>query len=369
MLPTFAQTLLRSLLLLTFALSTAASARAQQDAFVGADHPDLVYVGRVSFARPEAPTFTYPGVQIHALFEGTSVAMKSKPEAGYYMVEIDTLPAFKVHPQRPDSIAPLASGLAQGTHRLTLTYCNEGMVLHPEFYGLVLDTGCSLAARPALPNRRIEFIGNSITCGYGNEGSLNEKSFSYKTQNAYLTYAAMAARALGAQWMSVARSGIGIYRNYGGNREGDKITMPALYEHTLLGTRGERWDFGRFTPNVVCVNLGTNDISLGNYDADLLAAAFCRFVSQLRSHYPQAKIVLLTGPMSKADKHLAALQDAQRKAVADAAARGDHEVYRFDFTPADGSLGYGTHYHPTLAQHRLMADELVPFLRQITGWQ
>ena len=44
---------------------------------------------------------------------------------------------------------------------------------------------------------------------------------------------------------------------------------------------------------------------------------------------------------------------------------GDKQVYRFDFSPQDGSLGYGTDYHPSLERHQKMADELTPFLRQL----
>ena len=44
---------------------------------------------------------------------------------------------------------------------------------------------------------------------------------------------------------------------------------------------------------------------------------------------------------------------------------GDNNIYRFDFTPQDGSLGYGADYHPSKAQHRKMANELIPFLRTL----
>ena len=44
---------------------------------------------------------------------------------------------------------------------------------------------------------------------------------------------------------------------------------------------------------------------------------------------------------------------------------GDKLVYRFDFSPQTGDLGYGTDWHPSLRQHQRMADELTPFLRQL----
>ena len=48
---------------------------------------------------------------------------------------------------------------------------------------------------------------------------------------------------------------------------------------------------------------------------------------------------------------------------------GDKNVYRFDFTPQTGDLGYGASYHPSYRQQQKMADELTPFISSLTGWQ
>ena len=120
---------------------------------------------------------------------------------------------------------------------------------------------------------------------------------------------------------------------------------------------------------MVCINLGTNDTTLPKYRTDLLTKAFCKFLRDVRDHYPHAKIVLLTGTMLKAgSQRLADLQQAEDDAMADAKRRGDNEVYRFDFTPADGSLGYGTHKHPSMRQHEQMAEELTAFLQRLMNW-
>lgn len=335
--------------------------------FVPASDPRLAYVGRVSFAHRAYAAFTYPGVQVHAVFHGTSVSMKTKPGSGFFMVEIDDRKPFKVASARKDSVVLLASGLRDRAHRLTITYANEGLVLLPRFYGLCLDRGKTLGERPQLPARSIEFIGNSITCGYGNEGDGTEKRHTYSKQNQYYTYAAMACRELNAQCWVVARSGIGIYRNTNGSPKGDEKNIQAYYPYTLFATEGERWDFKRHQPDVVCVNLGTNDTTLPSYSTQLLTEAYKHFLVTLRSHYPKARIVLLTGTMVNG-RRLADIQQAQQTALNDARKRGDRNVFRFDFTPADGSLGYGIHKHPSLRQHQQMARELVPFLRQITGW-
>ena len=235
----------------------------------------------------------------------------------------------------------------------------------PTFYGLLLDDGCDLGERPVLPEHRIEFIGNSITCGYGIEGDGTEKTFLFSKQNFYYTYAAIAARNLGAQYQVCARSGIGIYRNYAGKIP-DQI-MPNIYPHTFYTTNGELWDFSRFQPDVVCVNLGCNDTSVGEYDKARLTEAFKSFTEMLRGHYPKAKIVYLIGAIPRS-KRLTDINDAQDAAIADAASRGDREVYRMNFTPEDKSLGMGSQGHPSMRRQALMGEELTTYLRNLMGW-
>ena len=353
-----------SLLLLVAAFQ----AEAQEYNYVRAHDARFAYVGRVSVSSNGTASWTYPGMQIHCTFEGTQVLMKTKPGSGFFMIELDDREPFKVESeQEGDSLVMIAEGLDDRMHRLTIMYCMEGLLRKPVFYGLYLDPGRTLGQRPVLPERKIEFIGNSITCGYGIEGDGSEKRFSYSQQNIYYTYEAITSRALNAQCQVVARSGIGIYRNNNGNVRGDRMVLPALYPYTQFGMGGERWDFSRYQPDVVCVNLGTNDTTNPRYEVSLLTAAYIKFLKTLRGHYPHAKIVLLTGTMLSGTR-LADVKRAEDEAMRDAHQRGDREVYRFDFTPADGTYGYGTHKHPSKRQHAHMAEELIPFLRSITGW-
>lgn len=335
--------------------------------FVPADHPHIAYIGRVSFRQPQSPCFTYPGVQIRTVFEGTSLAMQAKPNSGYFMVEIDRGKAFKIGFAENDSILPLAEHLKDGTHEVCITLAYEGYIRRPEFRGFFLDDGKTLPRRPVLPSRKIEFIGNSITCGFGTEVTDPQAPFRDETENHYHTYAAATARALNAQSLVVARSGIGIYRNYNGPRTGSPDCMPARYGQTLFNDSTELWDFSRYTPDVVCINLGTNDTSTQPYDTELLEEGFRSFFRTVRGHYPKAKIILLSGCMLKG-KPLKDVLRALDQIAAEAKAAGDREVYRFDLTPMDGSLGYGASWHPSKAQQYKCAEELTAFIRSVTGW-
>lgn len=338
-----------------------------EEVFVPFDNQCIVYVGRVSRTSPESIRFTYPGVSICTEFEGTSLKMKTNPASGAYMVEIDNLHPYRIQIGKNDSIITLAEGLPAGVHRVKLMYAIEGYELKPEFYGFYLDEGCRLVQAPKLPARRIEFIGDSMTCGYGVESENPKDPFTYETENHYYTYAAETARALQAQHLVVARSGIGIYRNYNGPREGNEDCMPAMYEQTLFMNPEERWNHSLFVPDVVCVNLGTNDTSTKGCDKTRLQRAYRDFVEYLRGIYPKTKIVLLTGSMLNGEG-LAIVKEALDAVAAECQSQGDMNIYRFDMSPQTGSLGYGASYHPSRRQHQKMAFELTGYLKDLMKW-
>lgn len=329
----------------------------------------IQYIGRICFDHPDRPRFTFPGTQINARFTGRSLKMIGKPRSGYYMAQIDGAEPFKVSLMgERDSVVTLATALPQGQHEVRLMYVIEGYELKPDFRGFIIDNDAQMLDAPSLSDRRIEFIGNSITCGYGNESIEMTDPFEYETENHYYTYAQETCRALGAVAHVVARSGIGVYRSYGGPKTGtpDNV-MTTEYEYTNLYDRSERWDFSRYQPQVVCINLGTNDLSTNNYDVKRLKKAYKQFITQVRSHNPKAKIVMLCGSMLNG-KELDIARKTLNEVTEEAHRAGDSEVYRFDFTPQTGDLYYGASWHPSFWQHQKMAAELTAYLRTLMHW-
>lgn len=75
-----------------------------------------------------------------------------------------------------------------------------------------------------------------------------------------MTYAAITSRNFNARHMAVSRSGIGMYRNYNGPHAGNDDCMSNLYEHIFLYDNFPKNDFKQ-KPDVICINLGTNDFS------------------------------------------------------------------------------------------------------------
>lgn len=335
---------------------------------IKATDPRIQYIGRVSVSPKGVARFNYPGVTINARFQGTSLKMVCRPKTGYFMVSIDEADAFKVSfDGEKDSVVTLCTSLPKVIHSVRAMYVIEGLFRTPEFHAFVLDEGCQLVAPPALSQRTIEFIGNSITCGYGTESTDAADPFEEDTENHWLTYARIVADSLKARYHCVARSGIGVYRNFDAPKEGCKENMRWQYPYTLFNQHDELWDFSRYQPQVVCVNLGTNDFSTNNYDLKLYEKAYREFLGQLRGYYPKAKIVMITGPML-GKKENGEQQEILNKLLKEVQKAGDKEVYRFDFTPQNGDLGYGASWHPSKAQQEKMASELLPYLRKLMKW-
>lgn len=341
---------------------------ANDSIYVSASDANILYSGRISRKNPESLAFTYPGVSAEFLFEGSKVGMNVKPGSGYFMVEIDDELPFKIHFAENDSVMMLAEGLDYGRHRVKVVYAVEGYDFKPEFRGFFIDAKGKMLPPPARSDRKIEFIGNSMMCGYGIEADNGNEDFSFATENHYYSFVAQAARMLHADYNAVLRSGYGVYRNYGGPRSGSDNCIPNLYDRTLFYDAEEKWNFADFQPDVVCVNLGTNDMSLDDYDLSLLKDAYFKFIKRLRGYYPDAKIVMLTGCMLWG-KRLEDVKNALDEVVSAVNAAGDDNVYRFDMSPQTGALGYGADFHPSRRQANKMAKELSTYLTKITGWR
>lgn len=125
----------------------------------------------------------------------------------------------------------------------------------------------------------IEFIGDSITCGYGVDDPLG-KSFSIYNENAAKTYAYKAAQNFGADYSFVSVSGAGVISGYSGNGKiNDALLVPNFYDKfcfTWSWFDGEQtanydWDFSQYQPELIVVNLGTNDNSYTKGDPDKCA--------------------------------------------------------------------------------------------------
>jgi hypothetical protein len=336
---------------------------------VAPGHKFLQYTGRIDFSVPDAPVLSWPGTAIAGNFTGSSLAVSLDDQRGrnYFNVFIDGTDAapYILEAEKGGKTYLVAQGLAPGRHSFLITKRTEGEEGATVFRGLELADGAGLLPPPPRPQRRIEFFGDSVTSGAGNEAPMNGRDDISRDKNSYMAYAEIAARQLGAEVHLTSQSGIGLLISW------FPFTMPDFYDQlSAVGNNDSKWDFSGWTPDVVVINLFQNDNWLIGRDHKLQpepdaaqrVAAYKAFVKRIRQLYPQARIVCTLGSMdatrpgSPWPGYIQAAVDQLRSEERDQRL----DTLFFDYT------GYG--HHPRVRQHQQNADKLAAFIRERMGW-
>ncbi len=334
---------------------------------VSPSNANILTEGR-TLLKNDTRHYCYPGTAFTIHFSGKGgVSAQLKANSGYYAVSIDGggFKKFSTHNQ-PDGIMEfsIADGLAQGEHTIKLMLVTEEYGRYPEFHGFKLSDSNAKILKPNTKKRlKIEFIGNSITCGYGNEASCKEDHFADSTSNFAKSFAGLTIKNLNAISMVVARSGIGIYKNYGDTITGSEWPMPRVYENALINDNNTPWDFSTWKPDVVVVGLGTNDLSEHNYNKEKFRVAYAEFIKNIRTHYPSAKIVLLNSPMLHYEQS-GELMTAINNTINAMLTGQDSKIFRFDFQELQEDSQYGADWHPNAKFDADMARYFTHFIKK-----
>jgi lysophospholipase L1-like esterase len=343
--------------------------------FVPANDPHIQYMGRIDFSDPQKPRFWSPGVTIQVRFKGPSCRLLINDEVlwgnshNYIEIAVDDHTPYRIQTKsRQDTImvetGMATSALAAGTagppaeeHTLTLCKDTESGIGWLEFAGLFCE---GVLAPPPLPSRKIEFIGNSITCGSGIDVSETPcgKGKWYDQHNAWLSYGPLTARALNAQWHITAVSGIGLMHSC--CNMGD-IIMPRVFDKVNQRNDSIVWDFNRYMPDLVTVCLGQND---GIQDSIVFCGNYIHFIETIRGHYPSSQIVCLTSPMADA-RLTVVLQNYLSGITANMNRAGDQKVHTYFYSKR---YFHGCGTHPDMEEHQQIARELTAYLKKLMSW-
>lgn len=346
------------------AAALASCSRAQTSYDARASAPLVRFVGRVDKSDANAARFAWSGSGFVARFSGTSLSIRLGGGQEYTVVVDGVVRPKLVSTGGFDSVA---TGLAQGVHEVHVYRRTEAHLGESSFLGLEVGSG-ELLSPPAPPERRIEIIGDSITCGYGNEGADKTCGFTPSTENHYLTYGALAARALRAELSTVAWSGKGVVCNYGDEPDSCKDPLPTYYDRALPERATSRWDFASWQPHGVVINLGTNDFSTEQDPGRTeFVAAYVRLLERVRKAYKDAFILCTVGPRTL-EEELSTAREYISDAVRARARAGDTKLKVFQLALSDPADGYGCDWHPSLRTHQVMAKALTAELRAALGW-
>ena len=221
-----------------------------QNKIIPFNDPNLLYEGRTLY-RPDAAELIWSAASVSICFEGTGISavMRDLDTANYYNVFIDGKYLTKIHTDTVKHSYLLASGLTAGKHTAELfkrTEWDRGKTL---FYGFEADENTKVLPMQQTKKRKMEFFGNSITCGYANEDSAGTDAWVGYFQDAYKSYASITARHFNAQCHFTSRSGIGIMVSWA------PLIMPEMYDRTDPTDSTSKWDFSKYTPDIVVINL------------------------------------------------------------------------------------------------------------------
>lgn len=337
--------------------------------FQGETQPRLV--GRGVIENDGSLRMAWSGTSATVTFHGTAVSADITDNGqNHFLVLIDGKPKReRITTSAGRTTIELIRGLPRGRHTVTLYRLNEPMVGTSTLHGFVLDS--SGRALPHADENRpgIEVLGDSISTGYGNLGESEECGFSPETQDHFMTYGARAARSLEADLTTIAWSGKGVFTNRGNTA--DTEPLPALWKYSLPAERIAH-DFSGPSPDVVVINLGSNDFAPEVRDTTPFASEYEAFVRDVRTTYPEAYILLLLGPLLTDDypegmQALTRVRTALDQLVVTRHEGGDEKISVLEVERPTAEEGWGCDFHPTVKTHERIAAELVGALRTRAG--
>lgn len=212
--------------------------------------------------------------------------------------------------------------------------------------------------------RKIMVLGDSISVGFGAEGADQDCEYTPETGAPLRTYAKLSADAFNADIHVNAVSGRGVVRNYDDSEE---PLMPYLY-NKALPDHGPDWDHSVYQPDVILINLGTNDYSQGD-PGERFYDAYVKLLSDMRTHHPKAQIYAAYSPMGIMDgeRPVSAVNYTQR-ALETRRKAGDDKVGYIYLPQAESGHVYGCSFHPGLDSHKAMADVFIARIGEDMGW-
>ncbi len=320
-------------------------------------------IGRFADAGNGKYRFEWSGSTITAGFEGTEIGILLNTvrlgpygDEDYFNVSVDNGEPFVLKIKQGTDKYQLAKDLKNGYHTVRITKRTEA-----QFGSLVqfegFDYGSGKAApAPARKKRKIEIYGDSISAGYGNEGT--EAGFRLAEENADLTYGALTAKALNAEYTDIALSGHGVQLSLSGSVT--EVT-PKYFDRTLY-KESSTYRFAETPPDVVIINLGTNDYAMNVSDTDYYKA-YLDFVAKIRRKYPKAYIVCTTcGGTDKPLNLLTRVVETRQKQYK------DQNIGQFFGVIEDTNGAFGSDGHPSVYGHRQLAEQLVEYLKEAMSW-
>ena len=339
------------------------------------DNEMLSYSGRIDFDDRLAPVLVYACSSIGMKFTLKAVIVNHRScwtnELGYFIDGEQK--RFTLSSDEEKKTYTLAENLPEGTHELLLFKRMDSCHTFT-FYGFEIDDGAKVLELPEKPKRKMEFFGDSVSCGEVSEAvayvGKPDPEHDGEYSNSWYSYAWITARKLKAQIHDIAQGGIALMDRIGWFQEPNQIGMESVWDKIHYNpTFGPvtQWDFSQYTPQVVIVAIGQNDnhpydFMKNDYNgrqAETWRDHYMKFLGKLRKTYPDAHIICCTTLLCHDcswDKAIDEVVDTMNDKMI------THYVY--------GRNGCGTPGHLRIPEACEMATELAEYIEglEIEGW-
>ncbi|MEM7366378.1 MAG: GDSL-type esterase/lipase family protein [Pseudomonadota bacterium] len=259
--------------------------------------------------RDDHLAFDWPGTQLHFALTGTSsLTLVMDGASNCFNVDIDDhrqvietdhgIGQYSVSWPLDDTSTTMIR-ITQRTEGVAATHQGRtGTVL---FQGLIVDDDATISAVP-FPAHTIEFIGDSDTAAYGNEGPRTglrpaDRSVfaNHAHQDASASWAAVTANAFGAACHNISYSGMGAVWNSPGHVE--SLAMDHFYGRMLVNDIDSHIDANEelSLPKVdlIVMYIGGNDWwSITGKETEF-SEGYANFLCDIRAHRPNVPILIV----------------------------------------------------------------------------
>lgn len=237
--------------------------------------------------------------------------------------------------------------------------------------------------------RKIEFIGDSITSGEGTFGAKEEMDWIPMFFSSLRDYAYFTAEKTDAEYRVFSQSGWGIHHSWDNN---PNAAIPKYYKEVCSLMPGsmnralggmQPYDFHEWQPDVVVINLGTNDASgfeqpmwynevtgesyqakkepdgsFGKGDLRLIKDAAVGFLKTIRECNPHADVIWCYGMLG------ISLEETICEALAEYQEQSGDRKVSYLRLPEVTKESFGSRQHPGILCHKQAADVLVEYMRK-----
>ena len=269
----------------------------------------------------------------------------------YYAVYVNGEQRERLKLQPGTAEYELTGALPKGVYQIKLI--NQTGVAYGRSELISISMNGRLLEAPGASEHLIEFIGDSITSGYG---LVSGATTAPEHFDATKSYAYQTAGLLNADHSVVAVTGWAILPESPDNPV--KGCVPAIYGKVCPWGRADTAYQPEKSADVVVINLGTNDVlARSNYETDFVSAAKA-FALQVRAVHPDAAIIWCYGQMLTGES-LTALEEKIQTVITDlgGSASGYYSV----------KLVYNQsafHGHPDAASQTESARILADFIKK-----